>query len=195
MINLFLPSKKTLIIISGLVVIIIIITIVSALSTPAPITEPLPSPISLSSLRPTNNLPLNASPLPEIPTTDTEPQIYQEGSLEKDYERITNKKELTPEEVAAKQAILAPLEGNSGIVTANSSFNVEYLRTPQYFMVEILSNDTQAAKQAAQAWFNERGLSNNAICNLPVIFYVSPSVRDYLAQTNTVFDPTLEGCQ
>lgn len=188
MIKLFLPNKKTLILVSGLGIFILVLMFVSLFSDKTPPPEPESNPIATT--QPLNNLP----PL-DKETTDNLPQIYKDSSLEKNYERIVNKKQLTPEEIKIKQKLIAPFEGNSGIVTTTNDFRIEYLKTPQYFMVQILSNDIEAAKENLQKWFNSQGLSNEGICNLPVILYPSENVSDYLINNNLQFDPTPRGCE
>lgn len=165
-----------------------ILTLFSVFSTQAPF--PKPSPTLTPASKTLNNLPsLETSPVTNLP------DIYKEGSLEENYQRIINKKQLSPEELNAKQRLIAPLEGGSGTIATTTDFMVEYLKTPQYFMVQILSNDIESAKKKAQKWFNDQGISNQGVCNLPVIFYFSESVSNYLISNNLQFNPTPEGCK
>lgn len=187
--NFLLPNKKTVFLVVGLGLLIFVLSIINLLSGQTP--EPIASPRPTSSPTSTNNLPkIN----PGTNTDSVFPQIYKEDSLEQNYQRIENKRQLSTDEENARRKLIAPFEGNSGRVYATNEFTINYLRTPQYFMVEILSNNTQQAKENSQNWFNEQGLSDEAICNLPAIFYISPAVGNYLASNNLEFDPTPRGC-
>lgn len=188
MINLFLPNKKTLILLAGLGVFILVLALISLFSNPIPPAELQPNPLATPA--PLNNLPsLNRQ------AENSLPQIYKNDSLEKNYQRIINKKPLTPEEVNIKLHLISPLKGSSGIIITTDDFIVEYLPTPQYFMIQILSNDIESAKKNAQKWFNNQGISIQGVCNLPVIFYFSERVSNYLTSNNLQFDPTPEGCE
>jgi hypothetical protein len=76
-----------------------------------------------------------------------------------------------------------------------SSINVrlEYLSSPDQFSAEILTNKVPAAKNEVVQFLSSKGLSSEAICNLPLIFYLSIQARRSLPE-NYEFNPLPENC-
>lgn len=184
MINLFIPSKKTLFLIGFLVFFIIVLTIITALSSP-PAQTPQPSP-SPTSLAPTTNLP-DISPIPDI--------VYNPTILEKDYERLNADVPLSNSDSQIRSRLIASLNNQSGILEQTPDFTIKYIKSRDIFMVEISSQRINPAKTESLEWFSDQGLSTEGICNLPVSLYISLEVRDYLAGQGLTFDPIPEGCQ
>src|SRR3989344_5435676 len=65
------------------------------------------------------------------------------------------------------------------------SYKIEYIPTPDIFLVTILKTPIDQNKLAAEDWFKEFGLAENEICNLPVRFSLAIDAPDYSEQ----FDP------
>lgn len=187
MINLFLPGKKTIILVCGLGIFILVLALASIVSNPSPVQSPLPTPRPTS--QPLNNLPLGS----ESPNSFS--KIYQEGSVEKNYERIIGRKPLSVNEQSIKSKLLQLSGGESGIIYQSETFTVEYLKSADYFMVRLNTPQITQTKKGVTAWFLEQGFSQEGVCNLPVVLYLTSDVRDYLLQNNLTFDPVPEGCE
>lgn len=188
--NLFLPNKKVLFLVIGLVFIIILLTAL-ALLTPSgsPETQPQPSSqIPIFSPNPSiTTFPLPSPQIPEI--------AYSPDQLEQDYERIINKQPLSQSDSQIRTRLIASLNNQSGYLEETSEYRIEYVKAPNLFMVEILSNDAAQAKEASLNWFKEQGLSDSGICNLPVSIYLSSEVSQSFSSQNQKFDPIPEECQ
>lgn len=196
MINLFLPNKKTLIFGAILGIFILVLALITLLSAPAEPPGPGPSPISSRKPVPTPILPTPVEkPLLEPKTTTSFPQIFEKDSVEKNYQRIINKQPLTANEQEIKSRLLQTTRGESGLIDETDLFRVEYLKSADYFMVQITNNQVVQAKKSATGWFLDQGFSQEGVCNLPVVLYLTTNVRDYLEQNNLKFSPIPEGCQ
>lgn len=157
-------------------------------------TEPIPSPKPTpTSVNITNNLPPQNTISPPIRGSDPN-LLFTPDTQEKNFKRIAERKNLPVSEIEIKQRLILPLSGESGTVATFDDFIVEYLQTPQFFMVQLLSNDVESAKTNAQNWFNDQGITDFGICNLPVIFYISEEVSVYLQENKQQFNPLPRSC-
>lgn len=154
--------------------------------TPSPV--PTATPMQLPSapgFQNTENQTKSSSAIP----------VYQAGSLTKDLERITQRENLGLSDLSTKNNLISSLDGNSGIVMSTSEYQVEYVKTADSFMIELLSLDANGAKRNAHSWFQQQGFTDKGICDLPVVFYLSPEVLDYYKNSGLEFNPIPEGCQ
>lgn len=184
--NLLIKNPKLLIIL-GLIILILVVTVTTLFSTPSQNSEILPSALPTPLL--TNNLPS------AFPQTQTAPYpIFVPNSLEKNYQRIANRQPVSQNDEVIKEKLISDAS-SSGEIYKSSSFSIEYLPAADYFMARILNSNIEQTKNQINNWFLNQGFSQDAICNLPVILYLSPEVRDYLLQNNLQFDPIPKGCQ
>lgn len=184
MINLFIPSKKTLFLILGLVVIIIVLFLLSLFSAPDQTLTPTPSPSTFSNPR-----------LPAEPLTSEKDKAYRTQDLEKDFKRLTEKQTLAGQDLVIRNRLLSSLNGASGYLAQTDKYRIEYVKSPDLFMVEILSIDAENAKVDAENWFRDQGLSKQGICGLPVSFYLNSQVLRFFEENNIFFNPIPEGCE
>lgn len=147
--------------------------------------QPSPSPTP-TSLNPSSNF-IGGS-------INQENNVYSFDKLSEDYTRIVKRKSLSESDLAVKNKLLSQLSPNNSIITDQGNFKVEYLKTPQYFMVEIKAGDADETKQETLDWFKNQGFSLEGICNLPVIFYVGSDIAEQYRENKLQFDPTIEGC-
>lgn len=185
---LFFPSFKVLLIVLGLFFLILILTIIT-IFTPSDSQIPSQSaPIPIISPRPsTQPLPLQSPQTPDI--------VYSPNQLEQDYERIVNKQPLSVSDSQIRSELINSLDNKSGYLERTPEYNIEYVKAPDLFMIEILSLQTEDAKRQALAWFTQQGLSNQGICNLPVSIYLNSSTKNTLSAQNQTFNPIPEICQ
>ena len=164
-----------------LVVIILILAVVTTndVGSPEPVIEPTiaPSPTTMS----TNSKP---------------PLFYSRAGQDKLLEYIRNRQPLTENDRLAKAKILAilPQSSSSGVVYRTNNIIIDYTQSADIFQVEILTTDIQRAKNEATLWLTTQGLSQEAICTLPVGFYMNSDVASELRKTNLVFYPLGDGC-
>ena len=191
MMNLFFPAKKTLIILSFIIVGIVLLAFISAFSSgqPTQLTAS-PSPKPQSSM-PTSNLP----PLSSSISNNNEKSIYTSQDLEKDFQRIENKKPLDSSDAAIKNQLISSLGDKSNYLIQTPNYKIEYVKGPNLFMIELLSSDLEAAKKESLQWFYSKGLSPKGVCDLPVLIYVNYNIASSLAQKDIIFNPIPEDCQ
>lgn len=121
--------------------------------------------------------------------------IYEQNQLDKDFNRIVNPKELSTTDIQIRNNLIRSLQDKSGILHQDSGYKIEYVKSPDTFMVEILVSDAEIAKTDAIAWFQEKGLSDNGICNLPVEFFLSFDVIQIYRESNQKFNPVPKICE
>ncbi len=73
-------------------------------------------------------------------------------------------------------------------------YSIEYIPTPDQFQVEIFTVDLTQAKTDATDWFLKKGLSKEAVCNLPLTFYLNFNVAESMRNLKAEFNPLPEGC-
>lgn len=166
-------------IIAGVVVLFYIAIVVLFLSPFSP-QSTSPSPIPTITTNPSST-----EDVRKITPTDTEQKLLQ---------TIENRTELSEKDAIKRAALVAKLQGDSGVLVTTDSFVVSYLKTPDVFQVEILSTDVDAARLASLSWFLDQGLSQEAICTLPVAYFPSAPVLSSLKQQNKKFSVVAPGC-
>ena len=159
-----------------IVFMIIIITINNNKSYTTPVPSPTPAPASSIS---------QVSPR----------VIFNSVAGAKLAYNIIHRQTLSSPDAAAKTATLTTiLKGdNSGVVYKNSDVSVEYVQSVDLFMADILTTNINQAKTETVDWFISQGFSKQAVCNLPVMFYLDTSVSSEL-QTDIQFSPLANGC-
>lgn len=178
---------KVIILMGVLVVLMLLILLVKAFFTSSnkqPSASPLPALSPIPSTQPFSNT---------ISPAQTGRAVSPDA-LVKDVERIKSKKELSATDLAVRKKMLDSLSNKSGILNETSDFRADYTKAADEFMVEILSQNFDAAKKGAVEWFRLQGLSNEGICNLPVVFYLSPQSDLFLRGSNLQFNPVPEEC-
>lgn len=186
MINLFLPTKKTFLIIASFGIIIIVLILITSFSTPAPPTLINPSPSPSLSL---NNLP-DISKSPDNPST-----VYSPEDIEKDFQRLESQKPLTSADSQLRAQLISSLQNESGYLEENSSYKIEYVKSPDLFVVEILSENTTQSMNDAIRWFTSKGLSSAGVCDFRLMFYLNYDIAKTLVQKGQTFNPIPENCQ
>jgi hypothetical protein len=178
-------SRENLIIISfALVLIAIIIAIIIiTLTSPSPKTP---------SQQPVQNY-------PPLRITSATPQInppvhYDPSAQQKLYEKVFNRPTLTNENITARQNILSVLGNDSGVVYQNSNVVLSYILSANIFQGEILTTDINAAKRETNIWLRSQGLTQQGICDLPLMFYLNWQVANQLKDSNIYFSPLPESC-
>lgn len=137
-----------------------------------------------------------------LPTVENVPnnQIsivrYDEAAEEQLLEKMNTRQLLSKEDTVAKAKIISLIPGDidSGIVYQTNTLKIDYVSNPDIFRVEILTTNISQAKAEANVWFRQQGLSQEGICNMPVMFYLNSEVSDKLKDSGTVFSPLANSC-
>lgn len=145
------------------------------------VTNPrIPTPIAAPSQSFANTTPIPTSP------------IYTEEK--KFYNNLDKKQPLTSNDQQAKQTILGLIQADNNTIYVSSEFNIYYIQNLDIFQVELFSSDVFQAENHAVAWFESKGFSHVAICQMPVMFYPTFSLRQKLNSQGTEIAPIAEGC-
>lgn len=139
--------------------------------------------------------PYEASKPSEQTVTDPSFSLEKEATIEL-LTKIKEKKALSFADDKAKMNILSNLPSGevSGVVYQSQRVIIDYTKSADSFMVEILTTNIPQAKQEATEWFLSQGMSQNAICNYPVQFYIGAQVDKEKLGEKYVFNPLAEGC-
>lgn len=138
---------------------------------------------------------ISVTTIPQLSPTITSPILPEEDPQKKLLDYIQNRRPLSEADTKAKTYILGLLQGKtSGIVYQNRNYTVEYIQSADLFQVEILTSDTDAAKDDASLWFKNQGISDQGICNLPISFYLNFDVKNEIGETASSFNPLPRNC-
>lgn len=119
---------------------------------------------------------------------------YEPTQTVKMIQQIENRPSIPPSDSDIKTVIVNSIGNDSGTVNkVDNEYRVDYLKTQDFFQVEIDTTDIQKAKTDAVAWFTSQGMSHEGICKLPLIFYLNFYIKKELPQA-TLFNPLPEGC-
>lgn len=129
------------------------------------------------------------------PKPQTNPPVkYSGNTTKKMLEKLKNRTPLSVNDEAAKVKILSRINNKSSILTNNSIFRVEYIKSPDLFLVEIKTIDIGKGKSDAKNWFMAQGFTPQGACELPVVYYLSPDAASQLRDLGITFSPLTEGC-
>jgi hypothetical protein len=161
----------------GIMIGIVFINVLSKPAEKEPVISLLPTPTPLIN--------------PGVP-----PVSYSSDATDRLIEKVRNRPTLSPADTSAKQRILSLLseDQTSGYVYRSPTIRVEYLSSPDTFVVEILTTNISKAKTDAVSWFQSQGLSKEGICNLPISFYLNFDIANELRNQGITFSPLAEGC-
>lgn len=145
--------------------------------------------------------------LPIVPTTPTQTEKQKEQTQKSapvKYEKASTDKLLqlvntrpTPSstnDATIRTSIVEALGGKSGILYTSLNVTLEYVKTPNDFEGEIKTENISAAKQEAEIWLKNKGLTNDGICKLPLFFYLNRETAQKLKGSNIKFNPLPNGC-
>lgn len=109
---------------------------------------------------------------------------------------LTHRPPLSAADSAEKSSMLTNfLHGtNSGILFKNNDVQLEYVQSADMFMAEIYTTHTIQAKTETVNWLLGEGFSRQGICDLPVMFYLDPTVTQELQGQDVIFSPLANGC-
>jgi hypothetical protein len=176
-------KQDILVFIFALILIIIIFSIV-IITTASPQTQKNTVSVTSPTSTPSQS---EIQPTPQL--------LYDSSAGARLADKIINRQTLSTQDTSAKNTTITTiLNGNSGVVYENSDVKVEYVKSMDLFMAEILSPNISNSKTEVSNWFINQGFSQQSICNLPVMFYLDPNVSTQLQGEDIRFSPLANGC-
>ncbi len=108
-------------------------------------------------------------------------------------QRITTRAPLSNADLQTKAVLIRSLQPDEVLYQA-PNYRIDYVAAADVFQVEIQSVDYLTAKKDAVTYLTSRGFSMDAVCNLPVMFYLNFNIAQELQGKNIQFNPLAEGC-
>lgn len=174
-----------LIIIVPLVLLVIYYSLTAFIGQKSP--KNVPGPSSLN--------PTAAKPTMAPDKTQTNPPVkYNGNSSIKMLERLKKRIPLSVKDEATKQRIITSINGKSTILRTTATFRVEYIKSPDVFLVEVKTIDIGKGKVDARSWFISQGFTPQGACELPVVYYLNSEVASQLRDLGITFSPLADGC-
>ena len=93
------------------------------------------------------------------------------------------------------QQVVNGLIQKNGPLLLTENVIVIYDKKDELFKAEITTVRIEPAKREAITWFKEQGLSNEAICILPVTFTIDEKSAKSLQGLDIIFDPLPTECK
>ncbi len=133
---------------------------------------------------------------PTTPPPAADPPAIDVKTSWRMWDKVANKPALAPaDNTAKKNTITAILHGiDSGILYESPRVRVEYVKSLDIFLAEVTTVELSLAKAEVNSWLRVQGLSQEAICNLPIIFYINLETAESLRGQNVLFRPAIQGC-
>ncbi len=152
-------------------------------------------------LQGTSTLQTQPSALPTQPAVtplDKYPVDYNTKASQSFWEKVDKLPPLSSADVKAKNnLLLATLKttDSGGVVYESANVSVDYVHALDIFQAKILTRNLSQAKNETVAWLRGYGLSNQGICNLPIMFSIDIFVAQSLKGEDITFNPLPDGCQ
>lgn len=122
------------------------------------------------------------------------PVFYKQGSLDKVENKLGQHIPLSSSDESIRSNLIEIAAKNNGIIYSTNTFFLAYIVGPNDFEVQILTTDVKAAKKDALSFLKAQGVSQDGLCNFPIIFYLDEKVARELQNQNVIFNPLPEGC-
>lgn len=182
--------KKTYILIGTLVLLVCIglfAVFRGAKKSIAPNKVPIPTPISIVNTK---------IPLPSIrQVAPTIANIFENKTIKKELDLLENRQPLSATDKTTKTNLIELVSPNNGTIYETSEYRVIYIKSLDEFQVEIKTSNAQQAKKNAVTWFALKGMSNDGICKLPLIFFTNYETYQKIKLQNIKdISPLADGC-
>lgn len=153
--------------------------------------------VSLS--KPTNQTSSNTipTPSPNVAFSNIAPSpavAYNREDTKKMLDILKNRPKLSDSDQKIRDSLISSSDKNSDVLNQTNDYNLEYISVPDEFMAEIKTTDLEKGKQETVDWLKSKGLSQNGVCNLPLVFYINFQIAQELRNSNVSFDPLPAGC-
>jgi hypothetical protein len=134
--------------------------------------------------------------IPTVTQADNTQVLYDDAAESRLAQDILHRPQLSSQDAQQKTNTLQTiLHGpNSGVLYETSNVRLEYVQSADLFMAEIKTINIVQAKSEIYTWLQGQGFSPQGICNLPVMFYMDPEVRQALEGQKIIFSPLPSSC-
>lgn len=134
-------------------------------------------------------------PTPTLAVFDKDPITYDTQASQKAWGLVKKKPQLSAEDALAKKKLIDENPGTKDVIHQTNDAIIKYTPPFDMFHVLITTTDIEKAKNETVSWFKSYGLSQEAICTLPIIFDVDVFTAQSLKDKNINFSPLPPGCE
>lgn len=112
-------------------------------------------------------------------------------------ESVQNRSRLSEQDLSIRNELISQGEGEGADkrdIYSTPAFILRYVPTADVFHAEILGNNIDEARSSLLTYLRSLGLSDEGICNLPVVFYKDPKRDNTELTTGLYFYELLTTC-
>lgn len=110
-------------------------------------------------------------------------------------ESVQSRSRLSEQDRSIRNELISQGDGaDKRDLYSTSAFTLRYVPSADVFHVEILEGNIEAVRSSALAYLRSLGLSDEGICNLPVVFYEDPKRNNPNLTTGLYFYEFLDTC-
>ena len=149
----------------------------------------------LSSFKKTVTTPTGPSTIATPSPTPSPSDIFEQKNFDKFIKNAEQRPTQTPVDEKTRQTLIESLDNKTGILYSDGDVQISYLKGANDFEVEIKTNDIESAQQKAISYFLKKGFSKDGICKLPLFFFASQQVFEYLKTGSKSLNATPDFCQ
>ncbi len=99
-----------------------------------------------------------------------------------------------PSDLTIRSSLIGALNNQSGTILDTQTYRLEYLKSPNSFEVEIKTTEISRAKNEVIDFLKSKGLTEDGICKLPLMFYLSFDVSKSIGNESESFKPIPDFC-
>ncbi len=122
------------------------------------------------------------------------PLSYDQKSVDRLSQLLKERTAISPSGSAIRASLAQSLGSKSGVLQKTSEYTLRYIQAADVFQAEITTINIAQAKLLATAYLKAKGLSQDGICHLPLVFYLSKKTAVALSGKALTFSPIPEGC-
>jgi hypothetical protein len=118
------------------------------------------------------------------------PVTYNQDDVNKLHQFEQNRPKLSPSDAMAKVNLIK----RENPLATTDDYTITYDPTTDIFQAEITTISINNAKDEVVQWFVNQGMSNEALCQLPLNFTLEDSVVQSLKGLDIIFNPLAPNC-
>lgn len=109
-------------------------------------------------------------------------------------EKTKNHPKLPALAAQAKKGLASMADPVTGVIISNTRFEISFIPTFDLIQVEIKASDFKNAKKEATGYLLGQGLTQQGLCDSPVMFYLGFDISQEVKKSGETFSSLAEGC-
>lgn len=137
----------------------------------------------------------NSFPSPTLVANQRESILYEQKGASKMLKNMQERPTpVIPKDTTIKNQLISLLPDGTGTINATEDYELKYVKGPNIFEAKILAEDTVKAKADIIIFLIDKGLSEDGICKLPIIFYLDFELSKKMKSKGQKFNPVPDFC-